>query len=71
MTKTRRAGFSKKRRRGGRKTVKRRAGGRRSRGTRRRGGRISFASVAPGGAFAKEFERYILNIYYLGKKPEL
>ena len=43
MTKTRRAGFSKKRRRGGRKTVKRRAvkrraGSRRSRGTKRRGG---------------------------------
>ena len=38
MTKTRRAGFSKKRRRGGRKTVKRRAGRRRSRGTKRRGG---------------------------------
>ena len=42
MTKTRRAGFSKKRRRGGRKTVKRRAvkrraGSRRSRGTRRGG----------------------------------
>ena len=36
MTKTRRAGFSKKRRRGGRKTVKRRAGRRRSR--RRKGG---------------------------------
>ena len=38
MTKTRRAGFSKKRRRGGRKTVKRRAGSRRSRGTKRRRG---------------------------------
>ena len=44
MTKTRRAGFSKKRRRGGRKTVKRRAGRRRagrrrSRGNKRGGGR--------------------------------
>ena len=38
MTKARRAGFSKKRRRGGRKTVKRRVGRRRSRGTKRRGG---------------------------------
>ena len=48
MTKTRRAGFRKKRRGGGRKTVKRRAGrrravkrragSRRSRGTKRRGG---------------------------------
>ena len=37
MTKTRRAGFSKKRRRGGRKTVKRRAGRRRA-GRRRSSG---------------------------------
>lgn len=37
MTKTRRAGFSKKRRRGGRKTVKRRGGKRKT--IRRRGGK--------------------------------
>jgi len=39
MTKTRRVSFSRKRRRGGRKTVKRRGGRRRSRVTKRRGGR--------------------------------
>ena len=38
MTKTRRVGFSRKRRRGGRKTVKRRGGRRRSR-VKRRGGK--------------------------------
>jgi len=39
MTKTRSIRFSKRRRRGGRKTVKRRGGRRRSRVTKRRGGR--------------------------------
>ena len=39
MTKTRSNRFSRKRRRGGRKTVKRRGGRRRSRVTKRRGGR--------------------------------
>ena len=37
MTKTRRAGFSKKRRRGGRKTITRKGGKRRSRVTKRGG----------------------------------
>jgi hypothetical protein len=45
MTKARRAGFSKKRRRGGRKTVKRRVGRRRSRGTKRRGGGLGHFGV--------------------------
>ena len=49
MTKTRRAGFSKKRRRGGRKTVKRRAGSRRSRGTKRRGGGVGRGVTFRGG----------------------
>jgi len=39
MARTRRVGFSRKRRRGGRKTVKRKGGRRRSRVTKRRGGR--------------------------------
>jgi len=42
MTKARRAGFSKKRSRGGRKTVKRRVGRRRSRGTKRRRGGLGY-----------------------------
>ena len=41
MTKTRRVGFSRKRRRGGRKTLKRRGGKRRSRVTKRGGRRRS------------------------------
>ena len=58
MTKTRRAGFSKKRRRGGRKTVKRRAGSRRSRGTkRRRGGSQLGYFGAPEGGGPELFER--------------
>ena len=54
MTKTRRAGFRKKRSRGGRKTVKRRAvkrraGSRRSRGTKRRGGGVGRGVTFRGG----------------------
>jgi len=69
MTKTRRAGFRKKRRGGGRKTVKRkggkrrsrvtkRGGRRRSRGTKRRGGgsRLGYFGAPEGGGL-ELFER--------------
>ena len=76
MTKTRRAGFSKKRRRGGRKTVKRRAvkrraGSRRSRGTKRRGRRRSRGTKRRGGRKLSCYQRRQLglpcyNIYHQG-----
>ena len=49
MTKTRRVGFSRKRRRGGRKTLKRRGGRRRSRVIKRGGKRRSRVSHRRGG----------------------
>ena len=49
MTKTRRAGFRKKRRRGGRKTVTRKGGKRRSRVTKRGGRRRSRGTKRSGG----------------------
>ena len=49
MTKTRRAGFRKKRRRGGRKTVTRKGGKRRSRVTKRGGRRRSRGTKRRGG----------------------
>ena len=51
MTKTRRAGFRKKRRRGGRKTVTRKGGKRRSRVTKRGGRRRSRGTKRSGGYY--------------------
>lgn len=56
MTKTRRAGLAKKRRRGGRKTIKRRGGKRRSRVTRRGGKRRSRYKI--GGEIKSQIYRY-------------
>ena len=58
MGKTRRVGFSRKRRRGGRKTVKRRGGRRRSRVRKRRGGkRRSRVTKRRGGRRSRRVKR--------------
>ena len=65
MTKTRRAGFSKKRRRGGRKTVKRRAVKRRA-GRRRAGRRRSRGTKGGSNYFKTANRRY----WESGKKSD-
>jgi len=61
MTKTRRAGFSKKRRGGGRKTITRKGGKRRSRVTKRGGSRRSRGTKRRGGKQSR-------RIYYRKRK---
>jgi len=57
MTKTRSIRFSRKRRKGGRKTVKRRGGRRRSRVTKRRGGRRRSRVRSRGGRRSRRVRR--------------
>ena len=57
MTKTRRAGFRKKRRGGGRKTITRKGGKRRSRVTKRGGSRRSRGGRDRGGLSCREKKR--------------